>query len=97
MYRIYLVNYWTWIPINSSLDVYNCIDIEGEPKYVATSLIEVEHILNTAIINNVYKKADKGCTKCVLCYVLDNDNNIIATLDFDKKIKFINKKEMINV
>ena len=97
MYKIYLVTYWIWIPINSSLDVYNCINIEGEPKYTATSLTEVEYILNTAIINNVYKKVNKDHTKCVFCYVLDNDNNIIATLDFDKKIKFINKEEMINV
>lgn len=92
MYKIYLITYWTWIPINSSLDVYDCINIEGKPNYTATSLAEVEYILNTTIINNVYKKADKNCTKCVLCYVLDKDNNIIATLDFDKKIKFINKK-----
>lgn len=97
MYKIYLVTYWTWIPINSSLDVYNCIDIEGKPKYIATDLAEVEHILNTIMINSIYKKTVNDCIKCVLCYVLDSNDNIIATLDFDKKIKFIKEKELINI
>ena len=45
----------------------------------------------------VYKKAINDCIKCVLCYVLDGDNNIIATLDFDKKIKFIKEKEIVSI
>lgn len=90
MYRIYLVSYWTRLPIiQDPITIGSWLEIEGEPEYESDNLNEIIKMLETEYSDKVYKVPDNGGTKMHLCYIVNSSYNIVGALDFDKKVHIV--------
>ena len=92
-YGIYTIEYWTRLPLKDPMTIAGWIDIDGKPDFESESLEEVLSILEKEYKDKVYYKPKNNGfhdgTECVLVYVVDSRCNIVATIDYDKTIRFI--------
>lgn len=94
MFGIYTIDYWTRLPIRDPLTIAKWIEIEGEAEFVSDDL----NVVIDKVVNEFSKKVYKrytydgmyGITECLLCYVLDEEHNVVGALGFDNKFHNIN-------
>lgn len=86
MYRIYLVHYGTIKLRHNPLIIGSWITFEGEPEYITNDLEDAKKVLQDMYAKKFYKEEEEKWISCLLFYILDNDYNIIAALDFDGTI-----------
>ena len=92
-YGIYIVEYWTRLPLNDPMTIAKWIDIEGKPDFESDSFETVLSMLEKEYVDKVYYRPKNNGfhdgTECVLVYVVDSRCNIVATIDFDKTVHLI--------
>jgi hypothetical protein len=86
MYRIFIIRLETIRLGKNPLTMGKWFTFEGEPEYSTDDLDNALTVLKNVFADKISKENNGEYIKCYLPYLIDDNYNIIATLDFDKTI-----------
>lgn len=87
MFGIYIIKYWTCLPVKDPLTMGSWIPFENKPIETFSTLNEAINALKSNYSDKVYTAKQNNGTECSLCYVLDSSGNVIASINFDRTLQ----------
>ena len=96
-YGIETINYWTCLPLRDPITISEWTDFEELPTMEFNNLKSAIKALKKRYINKIYTKNVRNGIETLLCYIIDENHNIIAALNYDKTVILNSIYEGVNI
>lgn len=77
---------WVRLPLRDPFTMLSWIGLEELPTMEFDNLDSATNALKERYSDKIYTKNVNDGTEVLLCYIIDNDYNIIAALDYDGNV-----------
>ena len=85
-YGIYVTSCWLRVPLSDTLTIMNWMGFEDLPEMEFENIVEATNALKERHTNELYVKNVRNGTEVLLCYIINEDYDVVAALDYDGKV-----------